>query len=60
MNISRSRLLNQHIISPHFDTPQEVVAWMGAMQAQDLASVKWAIGLRTKKNGFDRGECRIG
>lgn len=49
MNISRSRLLNQHIISPQFDTPQEVVAWMGAMQAQDLASVKWAIGLRTKK-----------
>lgn len=40
------RLLNQQLASPQFSTPQEVVAWFGAMQAQEYAMAKWAIGLR--------------
>ena len=27
-------------------TPHDVVEWMGAMQAQDLAMAKWAVGVR--------------
>ncbi len=29
-----------------FGTVKEIVTWMGAMQAQDYAMVKWAIGVR--------------
>lgn len=32
-------------------TPEEVVSWMGAMQAQDLSYFKWAIGMRTTLPG---------
>lgn len=38
----RSLLLADH----EFTTPEEIVDWFGAMQAQDLASVKWSLGLR--------------
>jgi hypothetical protein len=41
------RLSNQRIIPPYLDQPEQVVRWMGAMQAQDYAQVVWAIGLRT-------------
>jgi hypothetical protein len=27
-------------------TPQEIVSWMGAMQAQDYPMAKWAVGMR--------------
>jgi len=40
------RLQNQRIAQSTFETPGQAVAWMGAIQAQDYASVKWAIGLR--------------
>ena len=49
MNIPLIRLLNQQIISPQFTRPEEVVDWMGAVQAQDLKAAEWAIGLRTKR-----------
>lgn len=44
--ISSLRLLNQKIESTPFTTANEVVSWMGAMQAQDYNMAKWAIGLR--------------
>lgn len=44
--ITRLRLYNQRIAATHFTTPGEVVAWLGAMQAQDYAGAKWSIGLR--------------
>ena len=44
--ITRLRLCNQRIASTNFTTPGEVVAWLGAMQAQDYAGAKWSIGLR--------------
>lgn len=40
------RLIAQLIGRPTFTRPNEVVAWLGAMQAQDYAAAKWAIGLR--------------
>lgn len=43
------RLLNQQLAAPQFSTPSEVVAHMGAMQAQDYRMMRWAVGLRMRK-----------
>ncbi|HZV70632.1 MAG TPA: winged helix DNA-binding domain-containing protein [Saprospiraceae bacterium] len=40
------RLLNQQIAETTFTSPQEIVSHLGAMQSQDWAMAKWAIGLR--------------
>ncbi len=40
------RLAAQQIARPRFSTLPDLVAWMGAIQAQDYAAVKWAAGLR--------------
>ncbi len=40
------RLHNQRLLGPTRD-PGEVVAWLGAVQAQDYSGAKWALGLRT-------------
>lgn len=40
------RLVNQKIASSTFSQPEEVVSYMGAMQAQEYAMAKWAIALR--------------
>ena len=42
------RQLNQCINGMKFEQPEEVVRWMGAMQAQDYGQAVWAIGLRTQ------------
>ena len=44
--IAQLRLLNQRIAAPGFERPEEVVDWLGAVQAQDYAGAKWALGLR--------------
>jgi hypothetical protein len=44
--ILRLRLHNQHISSRCFATPEAVVSWLGAAQAQDYAGAKWSVGLR--------------
>lgn len=44
--IIRCRLFNQQIADPKFKKPEQVVSWLGAMQAQEYAMAKWAIGLR--------------
>ena len=46
--IANLRLEAQHIRQADFSSPQTVVSWMGAMQAQDYAGALWAIGLRTQ------------
>jgi hypothetical protein len=46
LNISQIRLANQRIITTDLTTPKAVVAHMGALQAQDYAMSKWAVGLR--------------
>src|SRR5437763_10667419 len=47
-NILRQRFSNQHLARPEFDQPVDVVARLGAVQAQDYAAAKWALGLRLK------------
>jgi winged helix DNA-binding protein len=49
MDIAAHRLHNQHIAQQPLKRPAEVVAWLGAMQAQDYTGAKWAIGLRLPK-----------
>lgn len=44
--IIRYRLYNQHIAETKFKKPADIVSWMVAMQAQEYAMAKWAIGLR--------------
>src|SRR5579871_3868578 len=46
--IAHQRLFNQHIAGEKFQQPEEVVRWMGALQAQDYQQALWAIGLRTQ------------
>jgi hypothetical protein len=50
VEIALRRLNNQHIALQCFKTPEDVVAHMGAMQAQDYAGAKWAVGLRMQKS----------
>jgi hypothetical protein len=44
--IPARRLHNQGLDGPRFATADEVVAWFGAVQAQEYALAKWALGLR--------------
>ena len=46
--IRYQRLANQGLIQPEFNSPAEVVHWMGAVQAQDYLSSLWEIGLRMR------------
>jgi hypothetical protein len=42
------RLANQQILSSQFNTPDEIVRWLGAVQAQDYMGALWAVGCRLK------------
>jgi len=60
--LGKMRLASQQIESHEMKTPQQLVEWMGAMQAQDYNMAKWAVGLRlnhcTEKDietALDRG-----
>ena len=48
LDVARERLRNQRLIGAPFATPEEAVGWLGAVQAQDYAGAKWALGQRTK------------
>ena len=63
MNPVALRLLNQQLICSQFDTPAELVSYMGAMQAQEYRLIRWAVAMRTKKpsakafkKAFDSGQ----
>jgi hypothetical protein len=45
-DILKLRFVNQQLAGTKFTKPQELVSWMGAIQAQDYSMAKWAIGLR--------------
>jgi hypothetical protein len=45
-DIADLRLVNQRLARTAFTTPQQVVKWMGCIQAQDYAMAKWAVGCR--------------
>jgi hypothetical protein len=44
--ISHHRLVSQKLLDENKSSPQEIVHHLGAMQAQDYAMAKWAIGSR--------------
>jgi hypothetical protein len=48
LDIAQQRLRHQHIAGERFGQPDEVVRWMGAMQAQEYQQALWAIGLRMR------------
>ncbi len=53
LNIAHQRLHNQLITQHTFDKPADVVHWLGAVQAQDFAAAKWALGLRMNNAADD-------
>lgn len=46
VEIRRQRLFNQRITHPVPRKADEMVHWLGAVQAQDYAGAKWSLGLR--------------
>ena len=44
--ISRRRLSSQQVTNSECKTAKDIVAWMGAMQAQNYPMAKWAVGIR--------------
>jgi hypothetical protein len=48
LSIVDRRLRSQRIAGAGFERPGSVVAWMGAVQAQDYLGALWALGLRTE------------
>jgi hypothetical protein len=49
VDAAHARLSNQLLGSKKCENVGEVVAWLGAVQAQDFAAAKWALGLRMLK-----------
>lgn len=49
LDILGRRLRNQRLAGPRFTKPEEVVAWLGAVQAQEYPDAKWALALRTRR-----------
>ncbi|MDR3680772.1 MAG: winged helix DNA-binding domain-containing protein [Flavipsychrobacter sp.] len=45
-DIAKCRLGSQQLLGTSFTTPRQMVGYLGAMQAQDYAMAKWAIGIR--------------
>jgi hypothetical protein len=46
--IARRRMRNSGLTARRFRSPEEVVAWHGAMQAQEYGLAKWSIGQRAR------------
>ena len=62
-DLSTRRLINQQIAGTGFTSVQALVGWMGAVQAQDYAMAKWALGTRlpgstdgSVEQAIDKGE----
>jgi hypothetical protein len=47
-DIATRRLRAQRLTGEPFATAQEAVEWLGAVQSQDYAGAKWALGMRTR------------
>lgn len=61
--VIRLRIVNQQLVKPRFTTARDLIAWMGAIQAQEYAMARWAIGLRVPgltdsaiETAFNQGE----
>jgi hypothetical protein len=47
-DIARARLRNQRLTHPMTGKPADVVAWLGAVQAQDYGATRWNVGMRLR------------
>jgi len=56
LDITGTRLRNQRLSGGRLTHPQDVVRWLGAVQAQDYAGAKWALGLRMQRSADDQIE----
>jgi hypothetical protein len=61
--IAGIRLLGHQLSCKKFQRPKDLVSWMGALQAQDYAMAKWAVGIRLPEHtntmveeAFNRGD----
>ena len=48
-DVPHTRLHHQRLTAPQFKKPADVVRWLGAVQAQEYAPAKWAIGQRMRR-----------
>ncbi len=53
--LAAQRLAAQRIAGGSFSKPAELVAWMGALQAQEPLAARWAVGLRLGGRGEEAG-----
>ena len=44
--IARRRMHGQHLWGPPLERPEDVVHWLGALQAQEFALAKWSVAQR--------------
>jgi len=51
--IASQRLDHQRITRPGRGGPEEVVAWLGAVQAQEYAAARWGLALRMSRSPTD-------
>ncbi len=51
-DIVNTRLKNQKLITPRFNTSAQVVDWFGAIQAQDFVAAKWVLSLWQKNKTY--------
>jgi hypothetical protein len=49
LDITRRRLANQRLSGGQFSKPEDVVRWLGAVQAQEYDNTKWALALRMRR-----------
>jgi Winged helix DNA-binding domain len=52
-SIVERRLHNQFVARPRRSTPAELVAWLGAVQAQEYQPAKWGLSLRLQNGNSD-------
>jgi hypothetical protein len=62
VDLVRERLRNQKLLQSEFRKADEAVAWLGAVQSQEYAGAKWALGQRATgltdpdiEDAFNRG-----
>src|SRR5688572_20365623 len=46
--LTHQRLYNQKLSHTTFKQPEQVVEWLGVVQAQDYAAAKWAVAQRAR------------
>ena len=51
VDVVRARLRNQLLSGGGLKKPEDVVRWMGAVQAQEYTETKWALALRMRQAG---------